>query len=116
MTDMERQAEELARALDAFANELNPYGYMDAVDDPEGHIRTLKESLITGDITAIRPVREYLREAAEDSDEYRGRAEELLDRLDRFPDGQRASVLNRLAELRTGIVSVPGRRKEDMAL
>ena len=38
MTDMERQAEALARALDAFANELDPYGYMDAVDDPEGHI------------------------------------------------------------------------------
>lgn len=37
MTDMERQAEELALELDAFANELDPYGYMDAVDDPEGH-------------------------------------------------------------------------------
>ena len=116
MTDMERQAEELARALDAFANELDPYGYMDTVNDPEDHIRTLKESLMTGDITAIRPIREYLREATEDSAEYRGRAEELLERLDRFPDGQRASVLVRLAELRTGIVPMPGRRKEEMAL
>ena len=116
MTDMERQAEELARALDAFANELDPYGYMDTVNDPEDHIRTLKESLMTGDITAIRPVREYLREAAEESDEYRGRAEELMGLRDRFPDGQRASVLNRLAELREGIMPVAGRRKEEMAI
>ena len=116
MTDMEVKAEELAQALDAFANELDPYGYMDAVDDPEGHIRSLKDSLMTGDADAIRPVREYLREAAEDSDEYRGRAEELMDRLDRFPDGKRASVLDRLAELRTGIMPVAGRRKEEMAI
>ena len=116
MTDMERQAEELARALDAFANELDPYGYMDTVNDPEDHIRTLKESLMTGDITAIRPVREYLREAAEDSAEYRGRAEELLERLDRFPDGQRASVMDRLAGLRVGIMPTAGRRKEEIAL
>ena len=116
MTDMERQAEELARELDAFANELDPYGYMDTVNDPEDHIRTLKESLMTGDITAIRPVREYLREAAEESDEYRGRAEELMDRLDRFPDGKRESVLDRLAGLREGIMPVAGRRKEEMAL
>jgi hypothetical protein len=71
---------------------------------------------MTGDADAIRPVREYFREAAEDSDEYRGRAEELMDRLDRFIDGKKASVLDRLAELRTGIVPVPGRRKEEMAL
>jgi hypothetical protein len=116
MTDMERQAEELARAVDAFANDLDPYGYMDAVDDPEGHIRSLKDALMAGDADAIRPIREYLREAAEDSDEYRSRAEELLDRLDRFPDGQRASVLNRLAELREGIMPMAGRRKEEMAL
>ena len=116
MTDMERQAEELARALDAFANDLDPYGYMDAVDDPEGHIRSLKDSLMSGDAAAIRPIMEYLREAAEDSDEYRSRAESLMDRLDRFIDGKRASVLDRLAELRTGIVPVPGRRKEEMAL
>ena len=116
MTDMGRQAEELARALDAFANELDPYGYMDTVNDPEDHIRTLKASLMTGDAADIRPVREYLREAAEDSDEYRGRAGELLDRLDRFPDGQRASVLGRLAELRTGIVPMSGKRKEEMAI
>ena len=116
MTDMERQAEELARALDTFANELDPYGYMYAVDDPEGYIRSLKDALMAGDADAIHPVREYLREAAEDSDEYRSRAEELLDRLDRFPDGQRASVLNRLAELREGIMPVAGRRKEEMAL
>ena len=116
MTDMERQAEELARALDAFANDLDPYGYMDAVNDLEDHIRSLKDSLMTGDAIVIRPVREYLREAAEDSAEYRNRAEELMDRLDRFPDGKRASVLDRLAELRTGIVPVPGRRKEEMAL
>ena len=116
MTDMERQAEELARELDAFANELDPYGYMDAVDDPEGHIRSLKDSLMAGDAAAICPVREYLREAAEDSDEYRGRAEELMDRLDRFPDGKRASVLDRRAELRTGIVPMAGRRKEEMTL
>ena len=116
MTDTERQAGELARALDTFANELDPYGYMDAVDDPEGHIRSLKDSLMTGDAADIRPVREYLREAAEDSDEYRGRAEELMDHLDRFIDGKKASVLDRLAELRTGIVPVPGRRKEEIAL
>lgn len=116
MTDMERQAEALARALDAFANELDPYGYMDAVDDPESHIRSLKDSLMAGDAAAIRPIREYLSEATEDSDEYRDWAEELLDRLDRFLDGKRASVMDRLAELRTGIVPVPGRRKEEMAL
>ena len=116
MTDMGRQAEELARALDAFANELDPYGYMDAVDDPEAHVRSLKDSLMSGDAAAIRPVMEYLREAAEESDEYRGRAEELLERLERFPDGQRASVLDRLAELRTGIVPMAGRRKEEMTL
>ena len=116
MTDLERQAEELARDLDAFANELDPYGYMDTVNDPEDHIRTLKDALMAGDAADIRPVREYLREAAEESDEYRGRAEELTDRLDRFPDGKRASVLDRLAELRTGIVLMPGRRKEEMAL
>ena len=116
MTDLDRQAEELARELDAFANELDPYGYMDAVDDPEGHIRSLKDALMTGDITAIRPVREYLREAAEESDEYRNRAEELMDRLDRFPDGKRVSVLDRLAGLRTGIVPMAGGRKEEMAL
>ena len=116
MTDMERQAEELARALDVFANEIDPYGYMDAVDDHEDPVRSLKDALMAGDAADIRPVREYLREAAEESDEYRGRAEDLLDRLDRFLDGQRASVLNRLAELRTGIVPVPGRRKDEMAL
>ena len=116
MTDMERQAEELARALDAFANELDPYGYMDAVDDHEDHVRSLKDSLMSGDAAAIRSVREYLREAVEESDEYRGRAGELLDRLDRFPDGQRASVMDRLAELRTGIVPMAGRRKEEMTL
>ncbi len=116
MTDMERQAEELARALDAFANELDPYGYMDAVDDPEGHIRSLKESLMAGDVAFIRPVREYLREAVEDGDEYRGRAGELMDCLDQFPDGKRASVLDRLVELRAGIVPAAGRRKEEMAL
>ena len=116
MTDMERQAEELARALDAFANDLDPYGYMDAVDDPEGHIRSLKDALMAGDAAVIRPVREYLREATEDSAEYRGRAEELLERLDRFPDAKRTSVLDRLAELRTGIVPVAGRRKEEMAI
>ena len=116
MTDMKTKVEELALALDAFANELDPYGYMDAVDDPEGHIRSLKDALMAGDAADIRPVREYLREAAEESDEYRGRAEELLDRLDRFPDTKRTSVLDRLAELRTGIVPVPGRRKEEMAL
>ena len=116
MTDMERQADALARALDVFANELDPYGYMDAVNDHEDPVRSLKDSLMTGDADAIRPVREYLREAAEDSDEYKGRAEELLDRLDRFLDGQRASVLDRLAELRTGIVPVAGRRKEEMAI
>ena len=116
MTDMEVKAEELARAFDAFANELDPYGYMDTVNDPEDHIRTLKESLMTGDITAIRPVREYLREAAEERDEYRDRAEELLERLDRFPDGKRASVLDRLAGLKAGIVPTAGRRKEVMTL
>lgn len=116
MTDMGRQAEELARALDAFANELDPYGYMDAVDDPEAHVRSLKDSLMSGDAAAIRPVMEYLREAAEDSDEYRSRAESLMDRLDRFIDGKRASVLDRLAELRTGIVPMAGRRKEEMTL
>ena len=116
MTDMEVKAEELARALDAFANELDPYGYMDAVDDPEGHIRLLKESLMIGDITAIRPVMEYLREAAEDSDEYRSRAESLMDRLDRFPDAKRTSVLDRLAGLRVGIMPTAGRRKEEIAL
>ena len=116
MTDLERQAEELARELDSFVNDLDPYGYMDAVDDPEAHVRSLKDSLMSGDAAAIRPVMEYLREAAEESDEYRNRAEELMNRLDRFPDGQRASVLNRLAELRTGIVPVPGRRKEEMMM
>ena len=55
-------------------------------------------------------------EAAEESDEYRNRAEELMDRLDRFPDGKRASVMDRLAELRTGIVPMAGRRKEEMTL
>ena len=116
MTDMERQAEELAGALDAFANDFDPYGYMDAVDDPEDHIRSLRDSLMAGDAAAIRPVREYLSEAAEDSDEYRGRAGELLDRLDRFTDGKRASVLDRLAGLKVGIMPVAGRRKEEMAL
>ena len=116
MTDMEVKAEKLARALDAFANELDPYGYMDAVDDPEGHIRSLKDSLMSGDAAAIRPVMEYLGEAAEDSDEYRSRAESLMDRLDRFPDVKRMSVLDRLAELREGIMPVAGRRKEEMAI
>ena len=116
MTDMERQAEELAQALDAFANEIDPYGYMDAVNDLEDHIRSLKDSLMSGDAAAIHPVMEYLREAAEDSDEYRSRAESLMDRLDRFIDGKRASVLDRLAELREGIMPVAGRRKEEMAI
>lgn len=116
MTDMEVKAEELARELDAFANELDPYGYMDAVDDPEGHIRSLKDALMTGDAAVIRPVREYLREATEDSAEYRGRAEELLERLDRFPDAKRTSVLDRLAGLRVGIMPTAGRRKEEIAL
>lgn len=39
-----------------------------------------------------------------------------MDRLDRFPDAKRTSVLDRLAELRTGIVPVAGRRKEEIAL
>ena len=116
MTDMERQAEELARALEAFANDLDPYGYMDAVNDLEDHICSLKDSLMTGDAVVIRPVREYLREAAEYSAEYQGRAEELMERLDRLIDGKRASVMERLAELRTGVVPVAGRGKEEMAL
>ena len=39
MTDMGRQAEELARALDAFANELDPYGYMDTHAEGVTHDR-----------------------------------------------------------------------------
>ena len=116
MTDMERQADALARALDTFANEIDPYGYMDAVDDHEDPVRSLKDALMAGDAADIRPVREYLRVAAEDSAEYRGRAEELLDRLARFIDGKRASVLDRLAGLRAGIMPMAGRRKEEMAL
>lgn len=83
---------ELAFKLDRFAENFDPYEYMDQVDDVQTHIQEIKADLDAGNTT---PYREFLNTAIEEAREETAVeiAKVLKSQLDKIDSPKRESVM-----------------------
>lgn len=88
---------ELALKLDRFAENFDPYEYMDQVDDVQAHIQKIKTDLAAGN-TAL--YREFLDTAIAESREETAVevAKVLRSQLDKIDPPKRESVMEKLAQ------------------
>ena len=104
---------ELAFKLDRFAENFDPYEYMDQVDDVQAHIQEIKANLAVGN-TAL--YREFLDTAIAESREETAVevAKVLRSQLDKIASPKRESVMEKLAQAveKTAPASPSPKRKE----
>ena len=104
---------ELAFKLDRFAENFDPYEYMDQVDDVQAHIQEIKANLAVGN-TAL--YREFLDTAIAESREETAVevAKVLRSQLDKIAPPKRESVMEKLAQAveKTAPASPSPKRKE----
>ena len=104
---------ELAFKLDRFAENFDPYEYMDQVDDVQAHIQEIKANLAVGN-TAL--YREFLDTAIAESREETAVevAKVLRSQLDKIAPPKRESVMEKLAQAveKTATASPYPKRKE----
>ena len=104
---------ELAFKLDRFAENFDPYEYMDQVDDVQAHIQEIKANLAVGN-TAL--YREFLDTAIAESREETAVevAKVLRSQLDKIEPPKRESVMEKLAQAveKTAPASPSPKRKE----
>src|SRR5699024_3625407 len=88
---------ELAFKLDRFAENFDPYEYMDQVDDVQAHIQEIKADLAAGNTA---PYREFLNTAIEEAGEETAVeiAKVLKSQLDKLDSPKRESVMENLAQ------------------
>mgnify|MGYP000010374735 FL=1 len=88
---------ELAFKLDRFAENFDPYEYMDQVDDVQTHIQEIKADLAAGNTA---PYREFLNTAIEEAREETAVevAKVLKSQLDKLDSPKRESVMEKLAQ------------------
>ncbi len=88
---------ELAFKLDRFAENFDPYEYMDQVEDVQAHIMKINADLTAGNIDSYR---EYLDEAIAECGEDTAVevAKALKSQLDKLESPKRESVIGKLAE------------------
>lgn len=88
---------ELAFKLDRFAENFDPYEYMDQVDDVQAHIQEIKADLAAG---KTAPYREFLDTAIAESREETAVevAKVLRSQLDKIDPPKRESVMEKLAQ------------------
>ncbi|WP_102343508.1 hypothetical protein [Galactobacillus timonensis] len=110
------KTDELARRLDQFAYDFDPYGYMDSMDDREAGFEQIKADLLQGDAKGIQS---FLHEAIEDmepDDELFGEASSLLNELESYErSDRRASVLDSIRQAE-GMSSIRTADNNKMAL
>ena len=104
---------ELAFKLDRFAENFDPYEYMDQVDDVQAHIQEIKADLAAG---KTAPYREFLDTAIAESREETAVevAKVLRSQLDTIATPKRESVMEKLAQAaeKTAPASPSPKRKE----
>jgi len=104
---------ELAFKLDRFAENFDPYEYMDQVDDVQAHIQEIKADLAAGNTA---PYREFLDTAMAESREETAVevAKVLRSQLDKIEPPKRESVMEKLAQAaeKTALASPSPKRKE----
>ena len=104
---------ELAFKLDRFAENFDPYEYMDQVDDVQAHIQEIKADLAAG---KTAPYREFLDTAIAESREETAVeiAKVLRSQLDKIDPPKRESVMENLAQAaeKTAPASPSPKRKE----
>ena len=104
---------ELVFKLDRFAENFDPYEYMDQVDDVQAHIQEIKANLAVGN-TAL--YREFLDTAIAESREETAVevAKVLRSQLDKIAPPKRESVMEKLAQAveKTAPASPSPKRKE----
>ena len=104
---------ELAFKLDRFAENFDPYEYMDQVDDVQAHIQEIKADLAAG---KTAPYREFLDTAIAESREETAVevAKVLRSQLDKIDPPKRESVMEKLAQAaeKTAPASPSPKRKE----
>ena len=104
---------ELAFKLDHFAENFDPYEYMDQVDDVQAHIQEIKADLAAG---KTAPYREFLDTAIAESREETAVeiAKVLRSQLDKIDPPKRESVMEKLAQAaeKTAPASPSPKRKE----
>jgi len=104
---------ELAFKLDRFAENFDPYEYMDQVDDVQAHIQEIKADLADGNTA---PYREFLDTAIAEAREETAVevAKVLRSQLDRIAPPKRESVMEKLAQAaeKTAPASPSPKRKE----
>ena len=104
---------ELAFKLDRFAENFDPYEYMDQVDDVQAHIQEIKADLAAGNTA---PYREFLDTAIAESREETAVevAKVLRSQLDKIAPPKRKSVMEKLAQAveKTAPASPSPKRKE----
>lgn len=96
-TPEEKDIAELAYKLDRFAENYDPYEYMDQVDDVQAHILSIMEDLRVGNIA---PYLDYLDTAIEESCEVATveSAKALKKELDTVASDKKESVIGKLAQ------------------
>ena len=94
---------ELAFKLDRFAENFDPYEYMDQVDDVQAHIQEIKADLAAGNTA---PYREFLNTAIEEAREETAVevAKVLKSQLDKLDSPKRESVMEKLAQVHNNIL------------
>ena len=104
---------EHAFKLDRFAENFDPYEYMDQVDDVQAHIQEIKADLAAG---KTAPYREFLDTAIAESREETAVeiAKVLRSQLDKIDPPKRESVMEKLAQAaeKTAPASPSPKRKE----
>lgn len=104
---------ELAFKLDRFAENFDPYEYMDQVEDVQAHIQEIKSDLRAGNVTAYR---EFLETAISESGEETvvEVAKVLKDQLDKISPPKRESVMEKLTQAveKTASSTTPHKHKE----
>ena len=104
---------ELVFKLDRFAENFDPYEYMDQVDDVQAHIQEIKADLAAG---KTAPYREFLDTAIAESREETTVevAKVLRSQLDKIEPPKRESIMEKLAQAaeKTALGSPSPKRKE----
>lgn len=97
---------ELAFKLDRFAENFDPYEYMDQVDDVQAHIQEIKADLVAGNTAMYRA---FLDTAIEESGEETAVevAKVLRSQLDKIALPKRESVMERLSQAAEKSASQP---------
>lgn len=101
---------ELAFKLDRFAENFDPYEYMDQVDDVQAHIQEIKADLAAGNTA---PYREFLNTAIKESGEETAVevAKVLRSQLDKIAPPKRESVMEKLTQAAEKSASQPSTHK-----